>query len=502
MASCTYNPNINNVNPYAVLNVTQQSQNIANNTTVVKYELLLYRPSQIISSASKNYSITVNGSTVASGTTTIGGSGTKSIASGTTTISHNADGTKSISFGFSLAFGITWNGVSIGTGSASGSMALSTIPRTSSISISPASVSLGNSIAVTISRASSAFTHTLQHDFAAGKWTTFATNAATSASLATSLSWAARIPSSTSSTGRIRCLTYSGSTLIGEKIVNFTGTVPPEVIPVINTITVNETVAGLEKQFGAFIQGKSVPKITVSAAGAQGSTISTYVTSIGGSNYAGSSFTGKLLNTAGSIPVTAKVTDSRGRSASKTVNVTVVPYSPPNISSFTVGRCTSNGTPNSDGTYVQLKATGTIAGCNNQNANSWSLQYKPTSSSTWLPLLSGTGFQINVSQAKTITGGFLTTSTYDFQLNVKDYFTTATSAKAIPTAFALMNFRPTGKGLAIGKISEKDVLEVGVPAEFSGTVKVLNKELSTLFLAQAGEPTSQTPGSLWFREVT
>ncbi len=502
MASCTYNPNINNVNPYAVLNVTQQSQNIANNTTVVKYELLLYRPSQIISSASKAYSITINGTTVANSTTVIGGSGTKSIASGTTTISHNADGSKSISFDFSLTFGINWNGVNIGTGSANGSMALSTIPRTSSVSISPTSVNLGQSITVTINRASNSFTHTLQHDFVAGSWTTFATNAATSASLATSINWSARIPSAVSSTGRIRCLTYSGSTLIGEKIVNFTGKVPPEVIPVVNTITAQETVAGLAKQFGAFIQGKSIPKVTVSASGTQGSTISSYATSIGGSNYAGSSFTGKLLNTAGSIPVTAKVTDSRGRSASKTVNLTVVPYSPPNISSFSVSRCTSAGALNSDGTYVHLKANGKVAGCNNRNANSWSLEYKPTSSSTWLPLLSGTGFQINVSQAKTISGGFLTTSTYDFRLTVTDYFTTATSAKGIPTAFALMNFRSTGKGLAIGKISEKDVFEVGVPAEFSSTLKVLNKELSTLFLAQAGEPTSQTPGSLWFREVT
>ena len=110
MASCKYNPGINSVNPYAVLTVTQASQNVATNKTKLNYDLKIYRPSAIQSSAPKDYSITINGTKVKSGTTTIGGSGTKTIASGTIEVAHDAAGEKTVSFSFSLEFAINWNG--------------------------------------------------------------------------------------------------------------------------------------------------------------------------------------------------------------------------------------------------------------------------------------------------------------------------------------------------------------------------------------------------------
>ena len=82
--------------PYCTLSVTQSSQNIANNSSTVSYSLVLHRPSAISSSATKKWSCTING-TVHSGSGTIGGSGNKTLLSGTQTISHNQDGTKSLS---------------------------------------------------------------------------------------------------------------------------------------------------------------------------------------------------------------------------------------------------------------------------------------------------------------------------------------------------------------------------------------------------------------------
>lgn len=81
--------------PYCTLSVTQSSQNIANNSSTVSYSLVLHRPSAISSSATKKWSCTING-TVHSGSGTIGGSGNKTLLSGTQTISHNQDGTKSL----------------------------------------------------------------------------------------------------------------------------------------------------------------------------------------------------------------------------------------------------------------------------------------------------------------------------------------------------------------------------------------------------------------------
>ena len=116
---------------------SQSSQSVANNNSVVSWSLqLIATTGNISSTASKSWSVTVNGTNY-SGTNTvsIGTNTTKTLASGSTTIYHNADGTKSFSFSFSQQFDISYSGVGwIGTKSGSGSGTLSTIPRTSSVS--------------------------------------------------------------------------------------------------------------------------------------------------------------------------------------------------------------------------------------------------------------------------------------------------------------------------------------------------------------------------------
>lgn len=114
--------------PYCTLAVTQQSQDTANNTSTIKYVLTLVRPSAVSSSATKSWSVTING-TKKSGSGSIGGSGNKTLLSGTMTIPHNSDGTKTISFSGSCQLDITWSGTKLGTITGSGTMTLTKIPR-------------------------------------------------------------------------------------------------------------------------------------------------------------------------------------------------------------------------------------------------------------------------------------------------------------------------------------------------------------------------------------
>lgn len=128
MASITFRKSTKyGTEPYAILTVTQKSQNIAENYSIIAYSLDLYRPMKVSSSANKSYSITINESTVKSGTYAIGGSGTKTIASGTTIVAHNSDGAKTLSFSASVQFGVTWSGTPIGTISNSGIIKLTAI---------------------------------------------------------------------------------------------------------------------------------------------------------------------------------------------------------------------------------------------------------------------------------------------------------------------------------------------------------------------------------------
>lgn len=455
MASCTYNPGVSSSNPYAVLNVTQQSQSIENNTSVVRWELLIYRPSAIYSSANKAFSVTINGSVVSSGTTTIGGSGTKSIASGTTTISHNADGSKSISFGFSLAFEITWGSTWIGTGKASGSMALTTIARATTPSLSPSSVVLGNSISISLPRASSAFTHTLQHDFYVGSWTTFATGATTSAILTTSASWADRIPNTVSGVGRIRCLTYNGAKLIGEKIVNFTATVSGNILPEIHDISIIEASDGIVGKFNAFVKTKSKLFISISASGTNGSAIKSYTTTVDGKTYFGSSFTTELIGTSGLIGIVVTVTDTRGRTAIKTMDIHVLDYSPPSIKAFSVKRGDSNGAEDEEGTHALIKLNFSVSPVNNLNDNSYKIEYKKHKETEWKLLGTGNGY--NVDEVLKSGSVLSTDYSYMMRLTVSDYFTSIEAEDDnIPSGFTLLDINSGGKSIAFLGVSERD----------------------------------------------
>lgn len=484
MASCTYNPKINSVNPYAVLNVTQQSQNVASNSSTVLWELLLYRPSSIVSSASKSWSINVNGTTK-SGETTIGGSGTKSIASGTVTVPHNADGTKSISFSFSLEFGINWAGKQIETGSASGSMTLSTIPRATTPTLNPTVINMGETMQISLPRASNSFTHTLQHDFYVGSWTTFATGATTSASLLIPLDWASigNMVNQTSGGGRIRCITYNGSTVVGEKIVNFTANVPSSVVPTISSVSVEEASSLPIQSFG-FVQSESMLRCQIQASGAYGSTIKSYSSFVGSIPYSGQEFTTGTISQSGELTIRTTVTDSRGRTATYETSVQVMPYSIP-VVTMTISRGNEFGEDDGEGDFAIATVDVEITPLGNENENSYKIEYKQDIEEEWVIAKIGSGYSIH---EKMNLGEILSAEfSYNFRITVTDSFGSVVfNTSSVPTAFTPVNFNSSGKGIAFGKISIFDMLEIAMETLFYSTISIKNK-IAMLFEDSSGE---------------
>ena len=450
---------------YVKLAWSLSSQDVANNTSTISYTLSIYRTSEIISSTAKAYSITINGVKVASGTTTIGGTGTKTIKTGTTTITHAADGSKTFAFSFSQEISITWAGSSIGTITGSGSSTLDTIPRSTTPTVNTTSIDMGGSITISTPRASSNFTHTLTYKFGNASGT-IATGVATSQAWTVPLTLANQIPSATSGTCTITCQTYNGSTLIGTKTVTFTAKVPTSIIPSISSVTVADTNSAYATQFAALVQGKSKAKFTITAAGSYGSTISSYKTVIEGNTYTGATPTTSILTGSGNITATITVTDSRGRTASTTKTVTVVAYSAPAITAFSVVRSNSSGTANNDGTNAAITVAFSISSVNSKNTSSYTIEYKLVSATTWTTLKTGTGYSLN--QVVVSGAVFSVDSTYDIKLTVNDYFDKAQAQTELSTAFTLIDFNANGKSISFGKVSEKtEGVEFGIKAFFN-----------------------------------
>ena len=456
---------------------TVDSQSVANNTSTVtaKVQLVSTGSSYTInSSASKSGSLTINGTKYTfSFTASLSGSQTKTLFTKTVTVAHAADGTKTCSFSATCGINVTLSGTYYGNVTASGSGTFNTIARASTISSVTSSVAINgtNAVTVNITRASSSFTHTVVFSF--GSYTKTTTSVATSTSYAIPLTWMNAIPNATSGTAKVTVTTYSGNTKIGSAVSkNFTVTVPTTVVPTFSSVAVNDTTT-YQGTFGNMVQNKSKPKFTITAAGAYSSTITAYKTVFEGKTYTGATPTTSVITGSGLVTANITITDSRGRTASTTKQWTVVAYSAPKIISFQGFRCLANGTENYDGTYLSAAVNFSMSSINGKNSASYSIEYKLQTADAWTTLTSGSVYALN-STIVSASGAFGIDNSYDIRLSITDSFTTVRSTFELPTAFTLLDFNASGKGIAFGKVSElTEGVEFALPLYSSHPGKIL-----------------------------
>ncbi len=445
-------------------NVTSQS--VANNTSTVtaKVQLVSTGSSYTINStASKSGSLTINGTKYSFNfTAALSGNQTKTLYEKSVTITHNADGSKTCAFACSAGINVTLSGTYYGTVTASGNGTFDTIPRATTPTVSASSVDMGASITISMPRAASSFTHTLTYKLGSATGT-IGSGLGTSTAWTVPLSLASQIPSATSATCTITCKTYSGSTLIGTKTVNFTAKVPASVVPTISSVAVADTTTNLST-FGNMVQGKSIAKYTIAAAGAYGSTISAYKTVFEGKTYTGATPTTAVITGSGTRTATITITDSRGRTASTTKSFTAVAYSVPKITILTAVRVNADGVDYYEGQHANIAVAFSVAAVNNKNANAYKLEYRKKGDTAWTSLLTGNSYSYSQT---TLTGAvFSLDSAYEVKLTVTDSFGSVTKTTELPTAFTLLDFNASGRALAFGKVSElTEGIEFALPLQ-------------------------------------
>lgn len=443
-----------------------QAKNVAGNTSKVTCTMYLVQKSGWrLNIYGRDNTTTINGTSYSYTSPAINKSGGSTTKLGTVTsgnIAHNADGSKSITISSRFNIQATISGTYYSAITCSATINLDTLPRATTPTLSASSVNMGASVTISLPRASSAFTHDLAYAFAGSGYTTIKTGATTSYAW-TVPDLASKIPNATSGTCTIRCITNSGSTVIGTKTVTMTLKVPSSVVPTISAVATAETVSGLAAQFGTFVQDKSKIKVTITAAGASGSTIKTYSTVFQGKTYTGASFTADAVTSSGSLSMVTTVTDSRGRTAKKTTTVTVAAYSKPKVSKFAAHRVDAAGEAQQDGIYAMISYAYTVAAVGNKNTAEVTVQWKRTADTSWnsTPLLTSTSLAAAATE-RVENPTFSTDYQFDLRIAVKDWFgATVTYTTQLPTAAVIMDFSADGKGLGIGKVSEQPGLEFG-----------------------------------------
>lgn len=390
------------------------------------------------------------------------------LASGTTTLTHNTDGTRS--FKVEIGAGI-YNYAINKTGSST--FTLNTIPRASSIS-SASSVTLGNACDITWTPAASSYTFKLKfslgnYSYSTGTISPNGTSPYTYAGYTIPLDLASQLPNTTSGTMTAYLYTYNGSTQIGSTTSKtFTVIVPSSIKPSISSVSAtlvnsNSVIDG----WGIAVAGYTKVKIAATASGIYGSTINSFTISGGYSatQYGTSlAYTGGAISSSGSKIFTVVAKDSRGMSSdSKSATaITFYAYSKPTISSFVVSRSSS------DTKQIVAKANWTFSSVNSKNAATGILYYKKSSDTSWTAYGA-----IARDTSTTLTTEFDETSSYNFKVVVTDSLSNSAQEEAfLSTIKVTMAFRAGGKGLGIGKIAESDNLEIAFDTIFMGDVYI------------------------------
>ena len=298
------------------------NQDIANNRTTISWSCGLHPEEEYYTNAVKMNAVTINGTQVYSGGTysDITDYKDRTFDSGTLTIPHNSDGSKS--FTISAVSGwIYGNGDYYGEAK---SFTLPTIPRASSVSCSTANI--GSNATITINRASSSFTHTLTYSFGSLSGTIATKTSSTNISWTIPTTFYSHIPNSKSGTGTITCDTYNGSTLIGTKSTSFTATVSesaskPTLSPTVSDS--NTTTTALTGDSSKFIKYYSKASVATGAKARNSATLKSQKITCGAKSLTSASGT---INAVESGSFTFSATDSRGYTTTQTVKKTLINY--------------------------------------------------------------------------------------------------------------------------------------------------------------------------------
>jgi hypothetical protein len=440
------------------ITITQNSQNISNNTSNITVKV------QVVTSGSSHNDFSKPGTCKIDGTDysfthSIPQNSTTTIFEKTLDISHDNEGKKTVNASFSYQ-----TGISAGTISGSTSKVLTTIPRTSEVSLSKKNFNIGETITIYTNRKSASFTHTAVIKFNGQ-------TVRTQTGIDASYSWNtnelfAKIPNQNQANGTVELTTYSGGTRIGTSTVNFTGYVVNS-DPTFNNFDCedsNSTTVTLTGNNQKYIRKYSSAKVTITSANkmvAKNSATAKYYNIIVGNkseklDYSTSNIN-KVINNMDSNTVSVFATDSRGNQTNKTKSLEIIDYSEIVIQSLNIER--KEGVGEKLVITLSGKYSNTNFGAKTNSVKSVQLRRKVKNDSNygdWIDIKSlitinaenGT-FSCNSKELTSQT--FILGTEYDIEIKIADELSSDTEPVSLNSGKVLLSALKN-KGISIGGI--------------------------------------------------
>lgn len=440
------------------ISITQNSQNIANNKSNITVRVQITTTGESYNGYSKPGTCTIDGTTY-NFSHNIPYQATTTIFEKTLDVAHDSNGEKTVYASFSFQ-----TGISAGTITGSTSKKLTTIPRTSEVSLSTKNFNIGETITIYTNRKSASFTHTAVIKFNGQ-------TVRTQTGIDASYSWNtnelfAKIPNQNQANGTVELTTYSGGTRIGTSAVNFTGYVVDS-DPVFNNFDcedpnpITKTLTGSNQKY---IRKYSNLKVTITSANKMttknGATPKYYNIVVGNKieklDYSTSEIS-KTINNMDDNTVTVFAVDSRGNKKDKTKSLDIVEYSETVLQTVKIER--KEGV----GETVLISLSGKYANINfGAKPNTVkSIQFRKKSKTetefgSWVEIKQlvtiNTENGTFSCDSKEITGQTFTLGTeYDIEVQVKDELSSDTEPVSLNSGKVLLSALKN-KGISVGGI--------------------------------------------------
>lgn len=223
------------------------------------------------------------------------------------------------------------------------------------------------------------------------------------------------------------------------------------------------------EQWGTPLRGISRLQFAVSASAPMGAEVEQCTVSVGAQQKDAVSGVLPPFTAAGTFTPTAVVRDSRGRTAEGQADpVTVWDYHRPTLSGLSVLRCLSDGTADSGGGYLKVRATAKCAAVDGRNSVSLTVRIRPVGG-TW-----GSAVTLIGGEARVLTAS--ADAVYEAQFTAADTLGSETVLTALSgTAAVAFQLRDGGMGAAFGKRAESDGLHCAWDACFDGDLTAAGK---------------------------
>lgn len=185
----------------------------------------------------------------------------------------------------------------------------------------------------------------------------------------------------------------------------------------------------------------------------------------------GSFATGYIPNS-GTVQFELTITDSRGYTSSTSISKTFMAYQPPQITTFTADRYLENGVMDNRGNICKSTVAWTYTTLNNNNSILVKkIEVQEYGQSQWetkvSSAVSGTTYQLD--------GTYSQSSSYYIKLTLTDTVgETTTKIITLSTEPVMIDFFHNGDGVAIGKVAEASIFDVGMNTKIdTGTMMCL-----------------------------